>query len=115
DHFTNKAAAFDATTACKGFGTVKEHIKRIKAMEKPTAKEQDELGELEVAEEMYARGFQFLPVDLYHSDARQFRIEKTESGEALRPPLIGLPGLGETAAEAVAVERLKGPFTTIED
>jgi DNA polymerase-3 subunit alpha (Gram-positive type) len=115
DYFTNKAAAFDATVVCKGFGAVKETIKHIKSLEKPTAKEQDELSVLEVAQEMYARGYAFLPVDLYHSESRQCHLEKSDKGEALRPPLIALPGLGEAAAEAVVVERQKGPFSTIED
>ena len=115
DYFTNKSAAFDATQACGGFGQVKEHIKRIQALEKPTSKEQDEASVLEVAAEMYARGFKFLPVDLYQSDSYLFLVEKTKEGEALRPPLIGLPGLGVTAAESIVAERPKGPFTSVED
>jgi DNA polymerase-3 subunit alpha (Gram-positive type) len=71
----------------------------------------DEASVLEVAEEMYARGFKFLPVDLYKSDAYQFRLEDG----ALRPPLVGLPGLGETAAAAIVEERKKGIFGSVED
>jgi len=111
DYFTNKAFGFDATVACDGLGRVRDRIKTIRSLEKPTAKELDEASVLEVAEEMYARSFKFLPVDLYKSAAHQFQVEEG----ALRPPLVGLPGLGEAAAEAVVAERSKGPFTTIED
>ncbi len=115
DYFTNKSSGFDATVACGGLGKVKEHIKNVKAMEKPTNKELDEVSVLEVAAEMYARGFKFLPVDLYTSNTHQFKIEKANGEDCLRPPLIGLPGLGETAAESIVEERAKGEFTSIED
>ncbi len=123
DFFTNKSFGFDATVACGGLGRVKDRIKLIRSLEKPTHKELDEASVLEVVEEVYARGFQFLPVDLYKSDAHQFRIEdmtpssgsSNPSGQALRPPLVGLPGLGETAADAIAEERKKGSFGSVED
>jgi DNA polymerase-3 subunit alpha (Gram-positive type) len=111
DYFTNKAFGFDATVVCGGLGRVKDRIKTIRSIEKPTAKELDEASVLEVAEETYARGLKFLPVDLYKSAAHQFVVEEG----ALRPPLIGLPGLGETAAEAIVTERQKGPFGSVED
>ena len=111
DYFTNKAFGFDATVACDGLGRVKDRVKTIRSIEKPTAKELDEASVLDVAEEMYARGLKFHPVDLFKSGAHQFQVEDG----ALRPPLVGLPGLGETAAEAIVVERKKGPFSSIED
>jgi DNA polymerase III subunit alpha, Gram-positive type len=111
DYFTNKSFGFDATVACDGLSRVRDRIKGIRAIEKPTAKELDEASVLEVAEEAYARGFRFLPVDLYKSDARQFKLEDGQ----LRPPLTGLPGLGETAADAIVDERAKGEFVTVED
>jgi DNA polymerase-3 subunit alpha (Gram-positive type) len=111
DYFTNKAFGFDAIVACGGLGRVKDRIKQIRSIEKPTAKELDEAAVLDVAEETYARGFKFLPVDLYKSTAHHFQIEEG----ALRPPLVGLPGLGETAAESIVAERQKGPFGTVED
>ncbi|SRR5579871_590554 len=111
DFFTNKSFGFDATIACGGLGRVKDRIKLIRSLEKPTNKELDEASVLDVVEEVYARGFQFLPVDLYRSDAHQFRVENG----ALRPPLVGLPGLGETAADSIVEERKKGPFGSVED
>ncbi len=115
DYFTNKAFGFDATVACGGLGRVKDCIKLIRSLEKPTNKELDEASVLDVVEEVYARGFKFLPVDLYKSDTRQFLVEEQDGEKKLRPPLIGLPGLGETAADAIVEERKKGPFGSVED
>ena len=66
-------------------------------------------------EEVYARGLRFLPVDIYRSDSRQFLIQDDGGEMKLRPPLIGLPGLGDTAADAIQEERAKGDFATVED
>ncbi len=115
DYFTNKSFGFDATVACDGISRVKDRIKHIQSIEKPTAKELDESSVLEVAEETYARGFRFLPVDLYQSTSRTFQIEEQSGEKMLRPPLICLPGLGETAAEAIVEERKKGAFNSVED
>jgi DNA polymerase-3 subunit alpha (Gram-positive type) len=64
---------------------------------------------------MYARGFRFLKVDLYRSQSRLFALEESNGEKMIRPPLIGLAGLGETAAEAIVEERQKGPFSSVED
>ena len=78
DYFTNKCFGFDATVACDGLGRVRDRIKLIRSIEKPSNKELDEASVLEVVEETYARGFRFLPVDLYKSDARQFLIDESQ-------------------------------------
>lgn len=115
DYFTNKAFGFDATVVCGGAGKTKDRIKTIRSIEKPTNKELDEAAVMEVAEEMYARGFQFLPVSLYKSHSRHFLIEEENGVKKLRPPLIGLAGLGDTAADSILEERAKSDFVTIED
>jgi DNA polymerase-3 subunit alpha (Gram-positive type) len=94
---------------------VRDRIKLIRSIEKPTNKEFDEASILEVVDEVYARGFKFLPVDIYRSDNLVFRIEESNGEKMLRPPLIGLPGLGENAALSIVEERQKGPFGSVED
>ena len=117
DYFTNKASGFDAIVACGGLGRTKDRLKLIRSMEKPTAKELDEASVLDVVEEVYARGFHFLPVDIYKSDNALFLIEEDKDEKKLRPPLIGLPGLGENAAKAMKREilmtRIKLPQAAI--
>jgi DNA polymerase III subunit alpha, Gram-positive type len=115
DYFTNKCFAFNATIAVKGIKRVREYVRQIRSLEKPTNKEQDEVSILDVVEEMYARGYQFLPVNLYLSDDSQFKIEESGNEKMLRPPLIGLPDLGEAAATAIKQERKKGVFLSVED
>jgi DNA polymerase-3 subunit alpha (Gram-positive type) len=115
DYFTNKCFGFNANIAVKGIKRVREYVRQIRNLEKPTNKEQDEASILDVVEEMYARGYQFLPVDLYRSDDSQFKIEESGGENRLRPPLIGLPDLGETAATAIKEERKKGEFLSVED
>jgi len=51
--------------------------------------------------EMYARGIEFLPVDIYQSDAKYF---KPENG-AIRPPIAAFQGVGEAAAMSIVKER----------
>jgi DNA polymerase III subunit alpha, Gram-positive type len=63
--------------------------------------------------EMTARGFKFLPLDLYESDATKFKVVKEENG--LLPPFVALEGVGESAAKAVAEAAKQGPFLSIED
>ncbi len=116
DYFSNKAHAVDSTVCSGGLAKARERMKDIRAMEKPTNKELDELAVLLVVEEMYARGYQMLKVDLQRSSPTKFLVEKAEDGtEAIRPALISLPGLGETAAESLRAEVQKGPFSSVED
>ncbi|GFI61401.1 DNA polymerase III PolC-type [Clostridiales bacterium] len=61
--------------------------------------------------EFYERGFNFLPVDLYKSDAKKFLV--TDKG--LIPPLNSLQGLGITVAQSIVDGRKDGEFRTIEE
>ena len=69
------------------------------------------LNVLEVAREMYMRGFKFQNIDLYKSHSDKFLIGE----DGIFPPLKGLDGVGENAARKIAEERSKGRFISIED
>ena len=60
---------------------------------------------------MYARGINFVKVDLYKSHATHF----LQTPEGIRPPLNALPGMSDTAAESITAEREKGEFRTVVD
>ncbi len=60
---------------------------------------------------MYKRGYSILPVDLYKSDCKEFKIVDNK----LLPPFISIQGLGESAALSIQAEREKGEFISIED
>ena len=66
---------------------------------------------LEIVLEMYERGFNFLPIDLYKSDAIKFKIEDG----AIRPPLNSIAGMGSIAATGIQEAREKGEFISKQD
>ncbi len=111
-YFTVRADEFDAATMAKGKENVRRRIAELEKMgSNMTAKDKNVLTILEVANEMYSRGIEFLNVDLYESDATKFKIH----GNGLRPPLNSLQGLGTNAANAIAEARKQGEFVSIED
>lgn len=111
-YFTVRADEFDATTMAGGKKMVEMRIEELEKQGNAiSAKDRNVLTILEVANEMYARGIKFLPVDLYESDAVRFRIQ----GGGIRPPLNSLPGLGANAARAIAEAREQGGFISVDD
>ena len=77
-----------------------------------TAKDKNMYAILEIVLEMYERGINFLPIDLYKSDAKKFLIEDG----AIRPPLNSIAGLGTVAAENIQRAREEGGnFMSIEE
>ena len=111
-YFTTKVDDFDADIVIKGQNHILNTIKSFeeKGNDK-TAKEKNLITVLEVAYEMYKRGFKFTKVDLYKSDDRKFLL--TEDG--ILPPLMGLQGLGANAAANIKAEREISEFISIED
>ncbi len=111
-YFTVRADEFDAATMANGRDSVRRRISELEKMgNNMTAKDKNILTILEVTNEMYSRGMDFLKVDLYESDAVKFKIH----GNGLRPPLNSLPGLGTNAARAIIEARKQGEFISIED
>ncbi|EMT40166.1 DNA polymerase III, alpha chain, Gram-positive type [Thermoanaerobacter thermohydrosulfuricus WC1] len=111
-YFTVRADDFNLDIVLKGKDSIKNAIKEIEAKgNNASPKEKSLLTVLEVALEMYLRGFKFINVDLYKSDAVKFLI--TEEG--LLPPLNSLEGVGIQAAKTIAQERENGKFLSVED
>lgn len=101
-YFTVKADEFDADIISRGRDRVRYEIKELERKGNDmTQKEKNLLTILEVANEMYARGINCLPVDIYESDATSFKI--TDKG--LLPSLNSLQGLGTAAAANIANAR----------
>lgn len=111
-YFSMKVEDFDAEVIVKGEQNILNQIKLLeeKGNEK-TAKEKNLITVLEVAYEMYRRGYKFTKVDLYKSDDQKFLL----SDEGIIPPLLGLQGLGITAAQNIKAEREKEEFKSVED
>ena len=67
--------------------------------------------DMKIVQEMYARGFEFLPIDLYKSDARLFQIVDGK----LLPSFNSIDGLGEKAAYAICEAAKQGTFLSKDD
>lgn len=97
-YFSIRAKAFDAEFMIFGKEKVKEKMQEINKQGNEAApKDKDMYDDLEIVLEMYERGFKFLPMDLYKSDANKFKVED----DGLRPPLNSISGMGNVAAEAI--------------
>lgn len=111
-YFTVRADDFDAEMMAQGRDKVKNKIREYEMKgNNISTKEKNVLTILEVANEMYARGLKFLPIDLYSSEAKKFKIE--EGG--IRPPLNALQGLGGAAALNIVEARKEGEFLSIDE
>lgn len=109
--YTIKVIDFNSDVVLTGAHAVKARMAEIEAKGKnATQKENDEMTVLEVACEMYARGYEFAPVSLEKSDGVRFELQ---DGKIL-PPFLALNGVGETAARGLAEEREKGPFFSVD-
>ncbi|MDO4484237.1 MAG: PolC-type DNA polymerase III, partial [Clostridia bacterium] len=97
-YFTVRGDGFDASTMLVDADTCRQKILDIRNMDKASAKDKEEMTSLELVLEMNMRGIKMLPVDLYKSDVKKFRIENGN----LRCPFTSLPGLGESAAIPIA-------------
>ena len=97
--FTVRGGDLDAVAAVQGKDAVKARMEEIKRKgNDASAKEQDTYGILQIVIEMLARGYHFLPVDIYKSDWRVYNIEDGK----IRLPFSAIAGVGENAAKQLA-------------
>lgn len=111
--FTVSPGGFEAQTVMKGKAEVVKVLKEIEGKEKgeTTQKDSEMYNILQLVNEYLARKYSFLPVDLYKSDARVFKVENGK----IRLPFIALAGVGETAAEKIFSVCSQGEVMSIED
>ena len=107
----SQKGGFDAAMMCHGIDLVKEKIQEINHNPDATDKDDDLKTTLEVCYEFYLRGFDFLPMDLYESEALKFKIQDGK----LLPPFVSVSGLGETAAWDIVEGRKGKRFISIEE
>ena len=61
---------------------------------------------MEIVNEMLERGYKFGQLDLYNSEASEFKIES----DTLIPPFVAMDGLGENVAKQIVASRAEGEF-----
>ena len=110
--FSIRASAFSYEIMCQGRDKLEYYLADYKKRSDTLSKkEQDTLRDMRIVQEMYARGFDFMPIDIYKAKARHFQIIDGK----LMPSLSSIDGLGEKAAEAVVDAVKDGPFLSVED
>ena len=110
-YFTVRADLFDAEIMAKGDKLLVAEMQKLKHAQNLSATEKSLFTIMELVHEMYQRGFEFLPVDLYKSDAKKFlKVD----GKIL-PPLNAFGGVGTAAAESIVEARKSGEFLSRED
>jgi DNA polymerase-3 subunit alpha (Gram-positive type) len=103
---------FDASCMILGKEKVKNKMKEIDMKANAaTKKEQDMYAVLELVLEMYERGIDFLPIDLYKSHYKNFIVED----EGIRPPFASIAGFGPIAAESLYNAAREEEFMSIDE
>lgn len=110
--FSIRAKAFSYEIMCQG----QKHLESIMADYKKRSdslsnKEKDAYGDMRIVQEMYARGFEFEPIDIFRAQSRLFQIVDGK----LMPSLSSIDGLGEKAADAIVEAAKDGPFLSKDD
>ena len=110
---TVRGGDLEAVTVLKGRDAVKRRMAEIKAKGNDAQpKELNMYPTLQVVNEMMARGVEFLPIDIYKSDALTYKIEDGK----IRMPFGALSGVGDNAAIALANAREGcSEFVSIDD
>lgn len=108
---TVRANTFDGTSMLHGKQRVKQAMEEIETSKEPLPKDKDTYAILEVINEMNERGIDFLPVDLYISNAEKFTVEQ----DGIRPPLSAITGLGGVNSSQIVKAREDGKFESVED
>ena len=120
--FSIRAKAFSYELMCQG----KEHLETVmgeyrRRMEAAANKEagaaplsnreEAAYSDMRIVQEMYARGFEFTPIDIFRAQSRSFQIVDGK----LMPSINSIEGLGEKAADAIVEAAKDGPFLSKDD
>ena len=111
--FSIRADDFSYEMMCFGKERVLFHINEISKVDKSSrsAKDEGKLKDLKIVLEMYARGYDFVPIDIYKAKADRFQIIDGK----IMPSFASIEGMGEKAAQQLYDAAQKGPFLSKEE
>jgi DNA polymerase-3 subunit alpha (Gram-positive type) len=113
-YFSIRAKAFSYEIMCQGKDKLMYFMSEYKKkaeMGTISNKESDALSDMKIVLEMYARGFEFMKIDIYKSHANRFQIIDGK----LLPSLNTIDGLGDNSAVAVVEAAKNGKFLSKDD
>ena len=113
-YFPVRSENLDGAIAMQGHQAVRDKMNNIKqkqSVHEATAKDEAEFQTLQIVNEMMARKIEFLPVDIYKSEAKMFKVEDGK----IRLPFSSLPGVGGAAADSLAETGKHTEYLSIED
>ena len=117
-YFTIRATGFSYEIMCGGKAKLEYFLAELKRRqssgskeEKLSPKEEDMMKDGRIVQEMYARGFEFLPIDIYRVKATHFSIIDGK----IMPALTSIDGLGESAAQQIVAAAARGAFISKDD
>ena len=110
--FSIRATSFNYELMCQGKERLEHHMHEYeRRKDELSKKEQDTYKDMRIVQEMYARGFEFLPIDMYRAKAHHFQI----IDDKLMPSISTIDGLGDKAADAVVEAAKDGKFLSRDD
>ena len=113
-YFSIRASAFSYELMCQGREKLEfflaDYKKRF-ATKELSKKEEESLKDMKIVQEMYARGFEFWKMDIFKADAHRFKIIDGK----IMPALSSIDGMGDKAAESLAMAAKDGPFLSKDD
>ena len=115
-YFSVRASGFSYEVMCRGRDVIEEELARYKKITddpsvKMTSKQENTLRDLKIAQEMHARGYEFMPIDIFRADAHKCLI----IDDKIMPRLDCIDGLGDKAADQVTEAVKDGKFLSIDD
>lgn len=111
-YFSIRASAFSYEIMCQGKERLAYYMADYKRRsDQLSKKEQDTMKDMHIVQEMYARGFEFWPLDIYRAKADRFQIIDGK----LMPSLSTIEGMGDKAAEQLYEAAKDGPFLSRDD
>ena len=117
--FSIRASAFSYELMCLGKAQLNHNLDELykkkkelaKVNQKLSPKEEDTIHDMRIVQEMYARGYEFMPIDLFRAHSKLFQVIDGK----LMPSLSSIEGMGDKAAEQLMEAAKDGPFLSKDD